>query len=221
MTRRMGIAGLISVLLHGLIAAALLLRLSPKLAGLPEPPDKPVTVELVMEEQKGTGKTQAAPPAQQQQTQQAPPADPSPPLPADPAHDPTPVPPPSEAQKAQPAPPQPQLKIRIGGNDDETNSIVLPSESVIPASPTSDTRNRQPDYPEDAAIRGQYGNVKLIIHVSAAGRAVGVDIAESSGVLSLDRAAVEAVRTWRFLPALKDGKPVPFDLPFGVNFALD
>ena len=38
--------------------------------------------------------------------------------------------------------------------------------------------------------------------------------------LGLDEKAIEAVSTWRFEPALKDGKPVPVQINVEVKFRL-
>jgi TonB family protein len=38
--------------------------------------------------------------------------------------------------------------------------------------------------------------------------------------MGLDDKALEAVRTWRFEPALKDGRPVAVQVNIEVNFRL-
>ncbi len=89
------------------------------------------------------------------------------------------------------------------------------------APPTPDTsRNLPPAYPADAARRGIEGTVGLVIHVSTAGRALGVEVVHSSGTASLDRAASERLRTWRFTPAKNGDRPVPFDYELNIRFVL-
>lgn len=44
-------------------------------------------------------------------------------------------------------------------------------------------------------------------------------VAKSLGP-ELDKKAIEAVRTWRFEPAIKDGKPVMVKIRVEVKFAL-
>ena len=124
------------------------------------------------------------------------------------------------AQTQQPAPPSKppgKLTFDLDGTDSLSNAQVS-GDNVIPASPDDRFRNRPPVYPRDAAMRGEHGVVVLLIHVSDYGVATGADVATSSGYLSLDQAAVEAVRKWRFRPALKDGKAVPFDMPMRFIF---
>jgi periplasmic protein TonB len=59
------------------------------------------------------------------------------------------------------------------------------------------------------------------IEVGADGRPLSVRVIESAGCAELDRAAVEAVKTALFRPALRWGKPVaaPVELPF--HFRLE
>ena len=78
--------------------------------------------------------------------------------------------------------------------------------------------NRPPEYPQQAALNGQHGTVVVLIHVSPAGTAAGVDLVRSSGYVLLDRAARDAVLRWRFLPAVKDGRPVASDMEMGFIF---
>jgi periplasmic protein TonB len=82
-------------------------------------------------------------------------------------------------------------------------------------------RNRPPAYPAEAVANGQQGAVTLTIHVSPAGLPSVIDVTESSGFPLLDRAAREAVETWHFLPAERNGAPVAGDLPLRVHFSLD
>ena len=124
-------------------------------------------------------------------------------------------PPPAPARHAKAAPP-----ISIAGNDDETNAIVTGSQ-VIPASIDAKSRNLEPVYPREAVLRAEQGAVMLAIHVSAEGLPSGVDILQSSGFGLLDRAARDAVLRWHFLPAVRDGQPIAFDMALRVVFHLD
>jgi protein TonB len=126
-------------------------------------------------------------------------------------------------QPAKPAaPPKSQEApvFDLAGTESESNADVLGGH-VVPASPDDRFRNRPPIYPYEAAVHGEHGAVMLIIHVSEAGVATGVDVVESSGVASLDQAAKTAVRKWRFRPALQEGRAVPFDMPFRFVFEAD
>jgi protein TonB len=129
----------------------------------------------------------------------------------------------AQAAPHPPAPPQPKAPpadvpvFNLGGTDSETNAIVT-GDQVIPASPDDKARNRPPVYPQQAALLRQQGAVIVMIHVSPQGTTQGVDIVQGSGYALLDRAVLDAVRNWRFLPAVKDGQPVPFDMPMRFVF---
>jgi protein TonB len=126
---------------------------------------------------------------------------------------------PQKPAEVQPSPPQKQDApvFDLAGTDSESNAVVLGGR-VIPAMKDDRFRNRPPIYPVEAEMLGEHGTVVLLIHVSEKGLATGADVAESSGVAVLDQAAVTAVRKWRFHPALKEGRPVPFDMPFRFIF---
>ncbi len=98
-----------------------------------------------------------------------------------------------------------------------SNAEVLGGR-VVPASPDDRFRNRPPIYPREAAMRGEHGAVVILIHVSENGVATGVDVMETSGVASLDKAAVDAVLKWHFRPALHEGLAVPFAMRFRFIF---
>jgi protein TonB len=80
--------------------------------------------------------------------------------------------------------------------------------------------SRPPVYPEEARRRGQEGRVLLRLRIDESGRVRSAEIVESSGHEALDRAAVGAVREWRFLPATVGGVPRPSALRVPVRFSL-
>jgi periplasmic protein TonB len=232
----------------GLHAALLIGLLAWFYRGKPvtDAPDREAAVELVLLEQEGSGPPAAPPEPAPEQAAAAPPEPPppppSPPEPAETAQaeeslplPPPPSPPPPPVQSPQPAPPSlprpapavPPVQravqapeINLGGTNSETNAIVS-GPNVMPASVDEKFRNRSPVYPPDAVRRAEQGVVLLLIHVSPEGLASGVDVVRSSGYRSLDRSARDAVAQWRFLPAVKDGEPIPFDMPLRVTFQLE
>ena len=229
MSRPLRIAVVVSLVLHGAIVAAFLqFNRRPPAVSVAAAPDKPALVELVMREQKGAGQTRVAPPPQprvQPRSQQTPPPEPKPPETADiappppPARPEQPTPPVPPAPTAQPAPPRDVPEINIGGTDSPSNATVE-GRDVIPASPDRKGHNRPPVYPDEAAKQGEQGTVLVVVHVGPSGLADGVAIERSSGYASLDQAAENAVRKWTFVPAMKDGLPVPFDYHMNFQFAF-
>jgi protein TonB len=80
---------------------------------------------------------------------------------------------------------------------------------------------QRPTYPADARARNEEGRVVLEVQVSAAGLAVEVTVAQSSGSASLDRAATNGVRRAHFQPARQGGLPIDGRARVTVVFRLD
>lgn len=66
-------------------------------------------------------------------------------------------------------------------------------------------RNSPPVYPRVARQRGWQGVSVLEVRVDVDGRVLELRVVESSGFAALDRAALDAVRDWRFEPARQGG----------------
>jgi protein TonB len=124
-----------------------------------------------------------------------------------------------KAANADPAPPHSQEGpvFDLDGSDSESNAIALGGH-ILPAMKDDRFRNRPPVYPVEASSRGEHGSVVVLIHVSENGVATGADVTESSGYDVLDQAAIAAVRKWHFHPAIRQGQPIPFDMPFRITF---
>ena len=80
--------------------------------------------------------------------------------------------------------------------------------------------NARPDYPQLARLRGYQGVVVLLVEVLADGRAGRVEVRRSAGHDILDRAALEAVRTWKFEPGRREGRAVTMSVEVPVRFVL-
>ncbi len=78
----------------------------------------------------------------------------------------------------------------------------------------------QPEYPPAAARLQEEGTVMVRVEVDASGTPTGVSIARRSGSRELDRAALQAVRQWRFRPAIRDGKPAASVVEVPVEFTF-
>jgi len=122
---------------------------------------------------------------------------PPPPVAAPPAPAPAPVAPP-----APPAPPAPKTTAR--------------TEVSISASYAA--ANRKPEYPKMSLRLGEQGTVVLTVMVKSDGSASEVEVKSSSGFARLDRAAADAVKTWRFNPATVDGKAVDKSYEVPITF---
>ena len=76
-----------------------------------------------------------------------------------------------------------------------------------------------PVYPREAMRRGIGGSVRVQVTVAPDGSVERMDVAQSSGNRYLDRAAMDAVRRWRFKPAMRNGQPVSETVVIPVDFA--
>jgi TonB family protein len=76
-----------------------------------------------------------------------------------------------------------------------------------------------PDYSEEARKAKYQGTVVLWVVVGPDGRPRDIRVQRSLG-LGLDEKAMEAVKTWKFEPARKDGQPVAVQINVEVNFRL-
>lgn len=76
-----------------------------------------------------------------------------------------------------------------------------------------------PEYSEEARKAKYQGTCVLWLVVGPDGRPRDLRVARSLG-LGLDEKAIEAVRTWKFEPAMKDGKPVAVQINVEVSFRL-
>jgi TonB family protein len=77
----------------------------------------------------------------------------------------------------------------------------------------------EPEFSDEARREHYQGLVSLLIVVGVDGRAHDIRTLRSLG-LGLDEKAIEAVRTWRFEPGKKDGRPVPVEMEVDVDFRI-
>lgn len=103
--------------------------------------------------------------------------------------------------------------------------VVAPVAPAAPAGPVSvdDLSSKMisappPRYPVESRRRKEQGTVLLSVLVGTDGSVAEVGVSHSSGFERLDKAALEAVRRWRWSPMLRGGEPVMVrgivDIPF-------
>jgi protein TonB len=78
----------------------------------------------------------------------------------------------------------------------------------------------QVPYPAAAKRLGQEGTVRVLVEIGTDGTVIRDEVYSSSGHLLLDSAALDAVKKARFLPALKDGRPVIARILVPIRFRL-
>jgi periplasmic protein TonB len=77
----------------------------------------------------------------------------------------------------------------------------------------------EPEFSEEARRVKLQGEVTLLATIGADGLPRNLTVVRSLG-MGLDEKALEKVRTWRFDPARKDGRPVAVQMNIIVNFHL-
>ena len=133
------------------------------------------------------------------------------------------------------APEYAPLPAPIAGGTDEVSDIAAPAKPnngeaqprlvetapppppsaaapvARPASPATASQPQPismppPKYPTRALRNGEQGTVMVSAEVGADGLPTAVEVARSSGSRDLDRAAVDAVKHWRFTPGWGEGR---------------
>jgi protein TonB len=121
---------------------------------------------------------------------------------------------PAEAPAPYVAPPPPPASEPIAAPAPVTLPVVPPDFNA------AYLRNPPPAYPYQARRLGQQGKVVLHVLVNTAGLPDKVELRASSGTGSLDEAALDAVRNWRFVPAKQGDKPVAAWVLVPIVFSL-
>ncbi len=90
-----------------------------------------------------------------------------------------------------------------------------------PAFNASYLRNPPPAYPAAARRNGEEGTVLLRVLVGRDGMPQKVEVDQSSRSRALDRAALDAVKDWRFVPARRGVENVEAWVRVPVSFRLE
>jgi protein TonB len=96
--------------------------------------------------------------------------------------------------------------------------VVLDDEPIFSA---DYLKNPKPSYPSVAKSMGYQGRVLMYVEVLADGKAGEVKLLQSSGYGILDRAAIQTVKTWRFVPAHRFGQAVTQWVHVPLRFKLE
>jgi protein TonB len=97
---------------------------------------------------------------------------------------------------------------------------VEPLREVFSREPSFREPPRPPRYPAQARRRNQQGTVMVEVRLNERGEQRGVSVLRSSGIDSLDRAALDAVSAWHFRPETAGGRAVPSRVQIPIQFAL-
>jgi TonB family protein len=97
-------------------------------------------------------------------------------------------------------------------NGDENDSPTCITPPVATYSP-------EPHYPVNERKAGREGAVILRLVVDTDGATHDITVARSLSP-DFDSAAMDAVKTWKFTPAMRNGKPMPLRMDVQVAFHL-
>lgn len=98
-------------------------------------------------------------------------------------------------------------------------AAVMTEETVD--RPPRPVRQLAPEYPRTARARNVQGSVRLAVLVDEAGRVADAQVLQSEPPGVFDAAALAAVRTWQFEPALYQGQPVRMRMHLHMPFRLE
>lgn len=79
------------------------------------------------------------------------------------------------------------------------------------------TKSPDPDYPKIPADAEPNGIVVMLVGISTRGHVELVHVLRASNP-AFESSAVTTVKTWKFSPAKKNGKPVPVQITVEMNF---
>lgn len=114
-----------------------------------------------------------------------------------------------------------------------TNSVITKSPSTnsqgnksqdaltLPITDAKHLHNPPPPYPKQSRRRGEQGKVVIAAEIDIEGRSSQAVIHQSSGYHRLDRAALETVLKWRFIPGKKGHQHQKMWVNIPINFVLE
>lgn len=166
------------------------------------------------------------------------------PEPAPPKPEPKPTPPPPKPKpepkpvpKPKPAPkPEPAREVAPEPVPQATPSVPTPPapavqraapapEAPAPVTPprtdAAHLNNPAPQYPALSRRLGEQGRVTLDVYILPDGSVGQIKLNKSSGFPRLDNAALQAVKTWKYVPAKRGDKPIAFWYVQPVSFVLN
>lgn len=126
-----------------------------------------------------------------------------------------------------------QPPVEEGGDGERPRLVEAPpppppvaAPAPVPVAPTTSAtrpeplagRSPAPRYPPQALRRGERGTVVVRAEIGPDGVPTSTSIVSGSGSRLLDRAAVDAVKRWRFRPAEANGQPTVGTVTVPIEF---
>ena len=126
--------------------------------------------------------------------------------------------PPPPPPMAAPRPVETPAPRPIADASTQTNR---PAPTLAPGSVPVPISKPAMKYPAEALRNGETGKVVVRIEVGVDGEPTAVSIVSRSGSRSLDRAAVQAAKRWRFRPAQQNGRAIAAAVEVPIAFTLE
>jgi len=104
----------------------------------------------------------------------------------------------------------------INNETDDLQTSITPPQARV-----SVLSNPPPPYPRQSRRLGEQGKVLLAAEIATNGKALQALVNTSSGYPRLDRAALESVLKWQFIPGKKAGVPQTMWVNIPINFVLE
>lgn len=118
------------------------------------------------------------------------------------------------------------LDALVGGLGDGSDALLGDVEDVVMTEDSVDEGPRPvsrtpPKYPERARKKGISGRVELSLLISAAGGVQDARVLSAQPAGVFEEAALAAVRSWRFSPAMYEGRPVAIRVTLPLSFGFE
>jgi TonB family protein len=115
---------------------------------------------------------------------------------------------------------RPSSDGEIEVKSDSDDSLPTPDEFTSAQIMPEVIQQVSPEYPLQAKQDSVTGTVLVTALVDEEGKVLKANVAESSGTVSLDEAAIEAAYEFKYKPAIQDGHPVKVWVTYPVEFTL-
>lgn len=117
----------------------------------------------------------------------------------------------------------PEAEPAVNATTEPSNISTKPAAQTIapPVADASAAQNRAPVYPLLSRKKKEQGTVLLKLLVKADGTVGSISVQHSSGYPRLDQAALNAVKSWRFVPATQQGQALDYWYEMPMTFALN
>lgn len=201
---------LLVLLLHGAVIAAVFWPVTPVAESVVPPALQGVLVQNVAVQEQLPQEIVEEPPPEPPK-QETPPPQEKPPVTIPESDKGTLAPPPEVEPRKEPPPPvpaQPQAPPQPEVLPVQQKPAAAPVK--MPDAHAAHLQNPAPVYPVLSRKRREQGTVILRLLVLVDGKVADISIHQSSGYPRLDESAVQAVKRWRYTPAVQEGKAIDY-----------